>query len=236
MFYVIPSFVICAIWFLPESPRWLILKDRHEDARRSLTRLRAGKFTEEEIEQELQEMIESMKQERERETGGVSEIFRGNNLRRTLIVLVVNFFLQATGQAFASQYGALFIKSLGTINQFTLQMIQACINAIIATSAMFASDNLGRRKMLLIGGVIQASALLTMGGLGTVADPTYQLKSAIVGMMVVFVAGYTFGWAPVVHVLSAELPSSRLRDVTYGAGTLVNVATKYVCPVPLAPL
>ncbi|CAI7605775.1 unnamed protein product [Penicillium viridicatum] len=47
-------------------------------------------------------------------------------------------------------------------------------------------------------------------------------------MMVLFGAGFTFGWAPIVHILSTELPSARLRDTTYRCGSLVNVATNFV--------
>ena len=80
--------------------------------------------------------------------------------------------------------------------------------------------------MLITGGIIQVSALMTMGGLGTIPSPSYEARSAIVAMMVSFGAGFTFGWAPIAHTLSTELPSARLRDTTYRCGSLVNVATK----------
>lgn len=41
----------------------------------------------------------------EPERGNFKELFQGTNLRRTLIAMGTNFFLQATGQAFASAYG-----------------------------------------------------------------------------------------------------------------------------------
>lgn len=160
--------------------------------------------------------------------GSFFGMFKGYNLRRTLVVFMVNFFLQATGQAFASQYGALFIKSLGTVNQFAMSMIATSINLFISVGAMFAVDSLGRRKVLIIGASIQAPALLTMGGLGTATEPTEQIKVAIVSMMVIFLCGFTFGCASVTYVLSAELPSTRLRDITFRSGSVVSVVTKYV--------
>lgn len=41
----------------------------------------------------------------EPEQGHTVELFRGKNLKRTAIVVGMNFFQQATGQTFASQYG-----------------------------------------------------------------------------------------------------------------------------------
>lgn len=49
IFFVAPSIVVSTIWFVPESPRWLILQDQREEGEESLRRLLRGKFTEEEI-------------------------------------------------------------------------------------------------------------------------------------------------------------------------------------------
>lgn len=114
-----------------------------------------------------------------------------NNGRPALIVFVANFFLQATGQLFNSKYGALFIKGLGTINQFKMSIISSAINLFVSLGSMCAVDTVGRRFMLIAGGIIQVSALLTMGGLGTVPSPSYEARSAIVAMMVLFGAGFT---------------------------------------------
>lgn len=55
------------------------------------------------IELEFNQLNESLLNEPEQ--GRTKELFQGTNLKRTAIVAGVNFFQQATGQAFASQYG-----------------------------------------------------------------------------------------------------------------------------------
>jgi hypothetical protein len=55
------------------------------------------------IETEFNQLNESLLNEPEQ--GRTVELFQGTNTKRTLIVMGVNFFQQATGQAFASQYG-----------------------------------------------------------------------------------------------------------------------------------
>lgn len=163
LFYIVPIFVASLIWFVPEvsgrketrmvvrshansffqSPRWLIMKDRPEEALHSLRRLRQGKFSDLEIEAELKMIHAGINQEHEK--GTFKDMFRGVNLKRTLIVCAANFFLQATGSTFASVYGALFVKSLGTINPFTVTVIQAVISLFICLVAMVCVDRFGRR-------------------------------------------------------------------------------------------
>jgi SP family sugar:H+ symporter-like MFS transporter len=91
---------------------------------------------------------------------------------------------------------------------------------------MVLTDRMGRRLQVFVGATIQTCALMTMGGLGTVSDASDEIKSGIVAMMVVFTFGYALGWAPTAHILSAEIPSTRLRDMTYRTASVLNIAVQ----------
>lgn len=80
--------------------------------------------------------------------------------------------------------------------------------------------------MLLLGGSIQVAALMTMGALGTDKHPSYGIKSGIIATMIIFVSGFTLGWAPIVHILSAEIPSMKLRDMTYRTASVINISVQ----------
>lgn len=126
-----------------QSPRWLILKDRPEEAMAVLRELRAGKFTDADIEAEFAMILHKIQESQDQ--GTFLDIFQGTHRRRTGIVVGANFFLQATGQLFTALYGALFVKSLGTINPFTVTVIIALVNVCTAFLAMTLFDRLGRR-------------------------------------------------------------------------------------------
>jgi MFS transporter, SP family, sugar:H+ symporter len=119
------------------------MKGRREEALVSLTKLRAGKFSEGEIAAELNDIVLGI--DMEDEQGSFSEIFHPKQIRRTIVVVGANFFLQANGQNFTSVYGALFAKSLGTINPFTVTIILAVVNTCTAIGAQVLTDKLGRR-------------------------------------------------------------------------------------------
>ena len=118
------------------------MKDRDEDALRSLKLLR-GKGNEVAAEAELELIRVSLREEADQ--GTWADLFKGHNRRRTGVVLGVAFFFQATGQDFSGHYGAVFVKSLGTINPFNVQVYKSAINIVTSFCGIILLDRAGRR-------------------------------------------------------------------------------------------
>lgn len=55
---------------------------------------------------------------------------------------------------------------------------------------------------------MQAASYFVIGGLGTEANPGKGAKVAITAMFTLFYLGFVFGWGPIYHIISAEVPSS----------------------------
>ncbi|KAH6977566.1 general substrate transporter [Ilyonectria sp. MPI-CAGE-AT-0026] len=226
LFAFVPLVVTVLIWFIPESPRWLLMHGRHEDSLRSLRILRRGKFTDEEIETEFNSLQIILAEEHEQ--GNFMEIFQGPNLKRTWITVGINFFLQITGQVFTSRYGTIYIKSLGTVDPFIMTIVNQAVNLIGILFSMAFVDSVGRRPLLIFSGGLQAASLFAMGGLGTPKIITNAMKTGVVALITVFNFGFTSGLAPLSHTISAEIPTSRLRDMTYRTASAVNVLVQLV--------
>lgn len=140
---VVPSIVICLVWFIAESPRWLLLRDREPEAFEALRKLKPKNIPEEELRTEFD--LLSLKVSEQLQKKSFSDLFTKPNRLRTFVVVMSNFFQQATGQAFASQYGTLFVKQLKSINPFsvTLGTNAVDIGAIIISASLI--DVVGRR-------------------------------------------------------------------------------------------
>ncbi|QRD85451.1 general substrate transporter [Aspergillus flavus] len=226
LFYIVPAIVLSLIWFVPESPRWLLQKGRVEESQASLRQLRQGCFTPEQIHNEFRELQTVLEQEVE--NGHWVDLVKGVNLKRTALVFMVNFFQQGTGQAFSSQYGAVYVKQLGTINAFDMTIVLSLLNLVSIIGSLAYADRVGRRPMLLASSAVMAAGLLTMGGLGTPSPMTTDLKKGVVGMYVVMALGFSLGWGPQTYVVATELPALRLRDMTLQLGFFVNVISNFV--------
>jgi hypothetical protein len=103
-----PVFLLVTLPFLPESPRWLLTHGRPDEAMKSLRFFRKGAYDEIALQQEYEEMqhIAEREAEHSRDWTLFFELFKGTNLRRTIICV-------GTGTANAG-VGAMFILAFGT--------------------------------------------------------------------------------------------------------------------------
>lgn len=163
----------------------------------------------------------------EPEQGRFIELFQGINLKRTGIVIGMNFFQQATGSAFVSTYGTLYVKDLDTVNAFSFSVIVSCCNISMVSVGLFLSDRLGRRSLLYLGGSLQMLTIISMGALGT-QTPTYATKTGLVSLLAIFSASFVLAWAPITYVVTTEVPALRLRDMSQRTASIVFVVTSFV--------
>lgn len=68
------------------------------------------------------------------------------------------------------------------------------------------------RPLLLIGSAVQSITMFVMGGLGTLDAPSKGIKIGITAMLSLNYYGFVFGWAPIYHIISGEIPNSRKCD------------------------
>ena len=118
------------------------MKERDEEALVALKKLR-GEGHEMSAEAELELIRASLREEADK--GSYADLWKGHNRRRTLVVIGVAFFFQATGQVFTGHYGAVFVASLNSVNPFTITVTQSGINTFTSFIGILMMDRVGRR-------------------------------------------------------------------------------------------
>ncbi|ELW69457.1 solute carrier family 2, facilitated glucose transporter member 12 [Tupaia chinensis] len=160
---VIPLGVLQAIamYFLPPSPRFLVMKGQEEAASKVLGRLRAISDTTE----ELTVIKSSLKEEYQY---SFWDLFRSKDNMRTRIMigLTLVFFVQITGQPNILFYASTVLKSVGFQSNEAASLASTGVGVVKVISTIPATllvDHVGSKTFLCIGSSVMAASLLTMG-------------------------------------------------------------------------
>nr|XP_055120530.1 solute carrier family 2, facilitated glucose transporter member 12 [Symphalangus syndactylus] len=160
---VIPLGVLQAIamYFLPPSPRFLVMKGQEGAARKVLGRLRALSDTTE----ELTVIKSSLKDEYQY---SFWDLFRSKDNMRTRIMigLTLVFFVQITGQPNILFYASTVLKSVGFQSNEAASLASTGVGVVKVISTIPATllvDHVGSKTFLCIGSSVMAASLVTMG-------------------------------------------------------------------------
>ncbi|KAF2639753.1 MFS transporter [Massarina eburnea CBS 473.64] len=224
--FTIPLILGALVIFLPESPRWLLVHGRVEEAKRSLTVLRGRSFknNEELLEEEFVEMQRGIEKELEEVNGSVvKDMFRGTNLRRTLICFGVILSHSSSGLWLIIGYGTFFFQQAGVDKPFVATILKSVLGlAGVLTSIVLNYRIIGRRFSMLFGHAGSALFMLGMGISGSTSDNPTASGKAVLACALMYYFVYNGFSGAVSWPVANELANSRLRVVTIGLGTGIN--------------
>ncbi|XXG93821.1 hypothetical protein Hte_000070 [Hypoxylon texense] len=131
--FIVPAFLAVGLLFVPESPRYLLYKGKTEAARKSLEKLRGDSLSPEAFELEWVEMVKGIEEEKHTaSTIGPLDMFKGTELRRTLLCYGVIATQTGAGSWFIISYSTYFLIVSG------LSVDEAFKYSVMNTGAKYA--------------------------------------------------------------------------------------------------
>ncbi|RTE68938.1 hypothetical protein BHE90_016686, partial [Fusarium euwallaceae] len=187
------------ILFLPESPRWLIAHDRHDEAREILWAVRKDAKSiskdHEDISRSLAEIQHTIKEEREAaQTSSFKAMLKNGEqkfLYRTLLGVGAQFAQQLSGINLITYYApVIFQESVGMSHN--LSLLLAGFNGIAyflsSLIPIWVIDRLGRRKLMMFAAAGQCGCMAILAG--TVS--TGKSAPGIVAIVMLFMFNFFF--------------------------------------------
>ncbi|KAL6230830.1 hypothetical protein BDW75DRAFT_244462 [Aspergillus navahoensis] len=158
LFQILPSLLqVTFIWFVPESPRWLISRDRHDEALSILTEYHGeGDSSSAFVAAEFLQIRETLRLEKEASANPWRDLFSTKaNIRRVTVAFCVGLFSQWAGNGLVSYYLAKVLSTIGIDDRLVQNQINvslSCWNlATGAAAASVGTNYLPRRTQLLAG-------------------------------------------------------------------------------------
>ena len=186
------------LFFVPETPRYLMLKGNESGARAVLDKL----VTKEESEKELSEIRASLSEHHSGKmfSFGTLVIFIG---------LMLSMFQQFVGINVVLYYATDIFQGMGmTTNASLLQtIIVGAVNLTFTVVAILTVDRFGRRPLQIVGALIMAVSMIALGSAFWLGG---KGMLALVSMLV-YTAGFAVSWGPVTWVLLSEIFPNQIR-------------------------
>lgn len=207
-----PSLLFFAgLFFVAESPRWLIGKKRNAEAEIILKRIGGRQYAAAEAEQ-----IESSYTNQTKER--VTDLFKKDVWPIVFMGIIVAVFSQAVGQNSLFSYAPIIFKQAGMAEDsaFLQSIILGLINFIFTFIAIFTIDKIGRRTLLLYGAMLLCLDAVALALCFYFNAPGYYTLIFVLGFIAIY--GATLG--PVTWVLLSEIFPNRLRGNAMSLATL----------------
>ena len=222
---IVPTLVFPVLFFIPESPRWLLNKNRFEEAEHALQRLRRGAVSQEMIDAEFKDMRDAAIAEHELiKSAEFIDLFRGTNLRRTLISIGIQVCQPATGVSFLLSYGTYFflVAQGGSTDPFVDGIGLSCCGMAGVMVSMVCLRWCPRRIMLFIAVASMGVSIFLVALFYTVAPDALWSQRGLLAFTFIYQFMYFFAVSPLPFLISGEVPTQRLRAYTFGVGNAIS--------------
>lgn len=215
------------MWFMPESPIWLVNVGKVEAAGRSFRRLGYSHIETTKKISQAQLAADIAKQE----TAGATymECFRKSNTRRTIISVMPMAINALCGIYFVGSYSTYYIQLTGvsTEESFILQIVQQILSMLGNIGSWFLVEKVGRRSLTFWGLAGNTALNFVYGGLGSNWNDFSLLKGSF-GVMLAYTFFYNLSTGATAYTILTEVSTSRLRAKTISIG----IALQYVVGSP----
>ncbi|KAK0714117.1 general substrate transporter [Lasiosphaeria miniovina] len=219
--FIVPALLAIGLFFVPESPRYLINRGKLEEGRRALATLRGDSLTPAEFELEYVEMVMGIEQEKKLlKSVRPLDMFKGTDLRRTLLCYGVIATQTASGSWFLISYTTYFmvVSGLPIDQAFKYSIMKTCFGFVGVNVGIYLMRYvLGRRQMMMTGALFQGLFLLGMAITASTVPGTVIARNSVIAFVSLYMFAYNAFVGVASYPVATELVSTRLRSWTVGS-------------------
>lgn len=226
--------LVIGAFYLPESPRWLLSRDRHEEGIAVISALYG--LPEDDPAAQLQKDIILDSIRASGQVGGKTPFKtlltngKTQHFRRMLLGSSSQLMQQLGGcNAIIYYFPILFRDVLNSDHDLAMLLggVNMIVYSIFATTSWFIIDRVGRRKLFLIGSIGQCLSMVLVMGCMIPKDNLAAGKGAAVGLFT-YIAFFGATWLPLPWLYPAEINPIRTRGRANAVSTAVNWSSNFL--------
>jgi len=217
---VLPAVLLLALlFFVKESPRWLVQVGREDEARNTLEKIHGA--------QEAEVEIAATKEVLKQSEAGFIELLSNARFRKVLLIAVLLMaFSQFCGINAIMYYSTKIFTTakVGVDDAFKASAVVGLVNLLFTLVAVALVDKAGRRILLMIGLVAQVIALGAVGWMFKANTGGIYLLIAILA----FIGAFAMALGPIPWILCSEIFPTRVRGRAMSVATFTIWTSCYI--------
>mgnify|MGYP003361642959 CR=1 FL=1 len=212
------------ITFVPESARYLVQKDRIEEARKTLSILNKVPGDDPLLQSELDSIVAAVEAERLAGDASLKELFSTKTkvFQRLVMGVMIQSLQQLTGDNYFFYYGTLVFTAVGLEDSYQTSIIIGIVNFASTCVCLFVVNKFGRRTVLLAGSITMTFCMvvystvgvksLYIGGYSADAETSKSAGNVMIVFTCLYIFCFATTWAPTAYVICAETYPLRVKS------------------------
>lgn len=202
------------LFFVPETPRYLSLINRDDEALKVLTKVNGV--------EKAKRILFEIKNSIGHHSGNLL------SYGKTVIVIgiLLSVFQQFVGINVALYYAPRIFESMGAAKDASMlqTVVMGIVNVLFTVLAIFTVDKWGRKPLLMIGSIGMAVGMFALSALSYFS----VLGIGTLIFIIVYTASFMMSWGPICWVLISEIFPNKIRGKAVAVAVVAQWTANYV--------
>lgn len=217
---------------MPESPRYLVEKNRIDEAKASVARSNKVLSEDPAVYTEIQLIQAGIDRERLAGSALWTQLITGRPriLNRVLVGMFLQSLQQLTGDNYFFYYGTTIFQAIGLDDSFQTSIILGVVNFVSTFLGIYTIERFGRRSTLLTGSFCMSITFIIYSVLGSVnlykdgysGDANKPTGNAMIFISCLFIFFFASTWAGGVYTIVSEIYPLRIRSKAIAISSACN--------------
>ena len=199
----------CLLFLVPETPRYLTLTNKDDEALKILTKING--------QQKAKEILAEIKNNVEHHSG---KIFSYGKVV-IIIGILLSVFQQFVGINVALYYAPRIFESMGANKDASMMqaVVMGLVNVVFTVLAILTVDKWGRKPLLMVGSIGMAVGMFAISALAFMQI----IGISTLVFIIIYTASFMMSWGPICWVLISEIFPNKIR----GKAVAIAVAAQW---------